>query len=58
MNAAASWTAVTSGAIHRFLAGESEGPGEFQTTWFHVKSGNCAGFVTALQNLAENLAKP
>jgi len=27
MNAAASWTAVTSGAIHRFRFGESEGSG-------------------------------
>ncbi|MDA1277720.1 MAG: hypothetical protein O2960_27290, partial [Verrucomicrobia bacterium] len=30
----------------------------FQTTWFHVKSGNCAGSVAALQDLAEDLANP
>ena len=46
---------MTSGAIHRFRFGESECPGEFQATWFHVESGNCAGFVLLLTRILRHL---
>ena len=69
MNAGASWTAVTSGAIHRFRFGVSESPREFRTTSFEFKRGNCAclrseatarkaGSIAALRNLAEDLTDP
>ena len=50
--AAASWSAVTSEAIHRFGFGISERSGSPSPRWLPIQSGDFEDFVAAVQNLA------
>lgn len=45
---------MTSAAIHRFIVGRAHRLGVIETRWFQCNSGDSAGSIAVLQDLAES----